>query len=154
MFQHNPSLSNATSIKIKKWDSTLTYIFMLTTLHSYSSGGMISKEEENNLFSLISKSLHLPYTRGSKQRIMTNQIGSNVFSRGRKKRRRDHNLWRSRHHDRITIILLILQKFKYLRSIFTSLLKDDEDIKRRISQAWGSAFVQTKTYSVTTNYKQ
>ena len=49
---------------------------MLTTLHSYSSGGMISKEEENNLFSLISKSLHLPYTRGSKQRIMTNQIGS------------------------------------------------------------------------------
>ena len=46
------------------------------------------------------------------------------------------------------------KKFKYLRSIFTSLLKDDEDIKRRISQACGGAFVQTKKYSVTTNYKQ
>ena len=35
------------------------------------------------------------------------------------------------------------KKFKYLGSIFTSSLKDDEDIKRRISQACG-AFAQAK----------
>ena len=38
---------------------------------------------------------------------------------------------------------LYTKKFKYLGSIFTSSLKDDEDIKRRISQACG-AFAQAE----------
>ena len=36
------------------------------------------------------------------------------------------------------------KKFKYLGSIFTSSLKDDDDIKRIISQACSSAFAQAK----------
>ena len=53
------------------------------------------------------------------------------------------------HHDRRTRILLIHrlhQEIQILGSIFTPSLKDDKDIKRRVSQACG-AFAQAEKVS-------
>ena len=95
---------------------------MSMTLHSCSSR---SRKEQNK-----------------EERQIKN--GSDVHSGSREKRRHNYNRQSSRHYDiGEQEFYSYTKKFKYLGSIFTSSLKDDDNIKRRISQAC-SAFAQAK----------
>ena len=70
-----------------------------------------------------------PFTQETKQRRVTNQ------------KQKQCSFWEQEIKNEE--FYLYTKKFKYLGSIFTSSKKDDEDIKRRISQACG-AFAQAE----------
>ena len=109
---------------------------MLMTLYSYSSQGMISK---------LDGGTYLTVQEGNKAKNNDKSKTEAIFSPG-VGRKEDATII-----DKESIIIgeqesySYTKKFKYLQNIFTSLLmlNDDEDIKRRISQACG-VFVQAE----------
>ena len=81
------------------------------------------------LYCYCSGNLDSPFTQETKQRRVTNQ------------KQKQCSFWEQEIKNEE--FYLYTKKFKYLGSIFTSSKKDDEDIKRRISQACG-AFAQAE----------
>ena len=145
MFQHSPSLSKATNVKNEgtkfEFDKSFyvndaTFIFL--SREDTERGGKIIQSH----FRKFGLTVHA----GNKTKKDDKSKTEAMFIPGAGKKE-DANTTTIDEEADIMIgehkFYSYTKKFKYLGSIFTSSLKDDDDIKRRISQACG-AFAQAK----------
>ena len=141
MFQHNPSLSKATNVKNEgtkfKFDRSF-YVndaaFIFLSREDIKKGGKLIQTH----FRKFGLTVHA----GNKTKEGDKSKTEAMFIPGAGK-----NTTTIDEEADIMIgeqeFYSYTKKFKYLGSIFTSSLKDDDNIKRRISQACG-AFAQAK----------
>ena len=145
MFQHNPSLSKATNVKNEgtklKFDRSF-YVddaaFIFLSREDIERGGKLIQSH----FRRFGLTIHA----GNKTKKNDKSKTEAMFIPGAGKKE-DTNATAIDEEAEIMIgehaFYSYTKKFKYLGSIFTSSLKDDDDIKRRINQACG-AFTQAQ----------